>query len=99
MTAGARGVRQLTAAEQSALADADPGAYDAYLIARIVSFELMTADERRAMPHAEHSDYFAETMALGLRRNTSDEPRRDALDQLIEAERTRQAAARMPAGA
>lgn len=89
---GAGRVQRLTVAEQSTLADADPGAYDAYLIARTVAIELMTKDERRAMPPAEHGDYLAEAMALNLRRNTSDEPRRSSLDRMIEAERMRQTA-------
>lgn len=94
MTAGAGRVRRLTVAEQSALADADTDAYNAYLIARTVAAELMTTDEKRVMPHAEFSDYFAEAAALNLRRNTSDEPRRYALERLIEAERVRQVAAK-----
>ena len=66
--------------------------YDAYLMARAVDFELMTAEEGGALSHADRSDYFAEAMVLGLRRNTSDEPRRDALDLMIKAERERRAA-------
>ena len=85
-------VKRLPAAEHSKLAESDAAAYDAYLIARAVDFELMTAEESRALSHSDRSDYFAEAMVLGLRRNTSDEPRRDALDLMIKAERERRAA-------
>ena len=85
-------VKRLTDVEQSALADADPGAYDRYLVARAIESELMTADERSALSHSERSDRFAESFALGMRRNTSDEPRRNSLNLMIEAERARQTA-------
>lgn len=42
---GAGRMKRLPAAEHSKLAESDPGAYDAYLIARAVDFELMTAEE------------------------------------------------------
>ena len=87
-------VQRLTDAEQSTLADADPSAYDLYLIARATESELMTAEERNALSHSERSDRFAEAFALGMRRNTSDELRRDALKQMSEAERERQIALR-----
>ena len=83
MTISAIGVQRLMVAEQSALADADPAAYDAYLIARTVEYELMRPDERRKA----FDDYLAEAAVLNLRRNTSDEPHRSSLDRMIEAER------------
>ena len=89
---GAGRMKRLPAAEHSKLADSDPGAYDAYLIARAVDFELMTAEEGGGLSHVARSDYIAEAMVLSLRRNTSDEPRRDSLDRLIEAARARKAA-------
>ena len=91
MTGAGRTVR-LPAAEHAKLAESDPGPCDAYLIARVVEFDLMTDEESRALSHADRSDYFAESMVLNLRRNTSDEPRRDSLDRLVEAARARKAA-------
>lgn len=89
---------RLPAAEHSKLADSDPGSYDAYLIDRAVDYERMTAEERRALSHADRSDYLAEAMVLGLRRSTSDEARRDSLDRLMAAARARTTAAQKPRG-
>ena len=89
---GASRTPRLAPAESSKLAESGAGSYDAYLIDRAVDFALMTAEESSALSHAEHGEYIAETMTLNLRRNTSDEPRRDSLDRLIEAVRARKTA-------
>lgn len=94
MTSISGRVKRLTDAEQGTLADADPGACDLYLTARAIESELMTAEERHALSHSERSDRFAEAFALGMRRNTSDDLRRDSLKRISEAERARQMAER-----
>lgn len=92
--AGANRVQRLTDAEQLALADANPGAYDAYLVARTVESGLMTPDERSALSHSDRSNRFAEAFAIGLRRKYSDVQRGDSLTRMIEAERQKQMAQR-----
>jgi hypothetical protein len=77
----------LTIAEQRQLSDADPAAYERYLVRRAVEFDAMDKDTLKNMPFKERSDLQTEVMALGLRMSTGDPEQLARLEQLFAEER------------